>query len=83
MKNTNDNSAPVLAFLIEHSHGTCELWVRRTGLDQHTYEPVKLLPISGKGTVLLRKETVEEAILLDEWVADHFEVFSEGRTVFD
>lgn len=83
MKNTNDNSAPVLSFLIEHSHGTCELWVRCTGLDQYTYEPVKLLPISGKGTVLLRRETVEEAIRLDEWVADHFEVFSEGRTVFD
>lgn len=83
MSQSQNNSAPVLSFLLEHSHGTCELWVRCTGLDECTYEPVKLVPISGKGTILLNPATIDQAISLDEWVADHFEVFSEGRTVFD
>lgn len=85
MKNTDkpDNNAPVLSFLIEHARGTCEVWVRCHGVDAVRYEPVKVVPVSGTGTVLLNNPLIEQAIALDEWVADHFDVFAEGRTVFD
>lgn len=83
MNESQDSPAPVLSFLIEHARGTCEVWVRCHGIDQFRYEPVKVVPISGTGTVLLNSALIENAIELDEWVADHFDVFSEGRTVFD
>lgn len=77
------NQPPVLSFLIEHARGTCEVWVRCHGDQTVRYEPVKVVPVSGTGTVLLNSALIARAIALDEWVADHFDVFAKGRTVFD
>ena len=67
------------SYLIEHSHGVCELWLKRDESGEISiYEPQRLTRISGVGTVLLRAEMIAEAIALEEWMADHFEVFTEG-----
>lgn len=67
------------SYLIEHSHGVCELWLKRDESgDISIYEPLRLTRISGVGKVLLRAEMIMEAIALEEWMADHFEVFTEG-----
>lgn len=84
MQKAENNSAPAVSYLIEHSHGTCELWIKQTqAADVKVYEPLKLLRVSGQGTVLLRPEMIAEAIRLEEWMADHFEVFREGRTAYE
>ena len=84
MQHAENNSAPTVSYLLEHSHGTCELWIKRTDVAEFTtYEPLKLLRVSGQGTVLLRNEMIAEAILLEKWMEDHFEVFTEGRTSCD
>jgi len=84
MKRTENSSAPTVSYLIEHSHGTCELWIkRREDSNISVYEPLKLVRVSGQGTVLLRTEMIEEAIRLEEWMADHFEVFEEGKTAYE
>jgi hypothetical protein len=84
MQPAENNSAPTVSYLLEHSHGTCELWIRPSASeDIAVYEPLKLLRVSGKGTVLLRREQIAEAILLEEWMADHFEVFKEGLTSYE
>jgi hypothetical protein len=84
MHHAENNSAPTVSYLLEHSHGTCELWIKRSdAAELTTYEPLKLLRVSGKGTVLLKNEMIAEAILLEGWMADHFEVFTEGRTSCD
>jgi hypothetical protein len=81
MRQAENNSPPTVSHLIEHSHGTCELWIKRSeDAETTTYEPLTLLRVSGKGTVLLRTEMIAEAILLEERMADHFEVFKDGRT---
>ncbi len=83
MRQAEDNSIPTVSYLIEHSHGTCELWIKRCdNEDIKVYEPLKLLRVSGRGTVLLRTEMIAEAILLEEWMAEHFEVFKDGRTAY-
>ncbi|GAB5444776.1 MAG: hypothetical protein Fues2KO_51250 [Fuerstiella sp.] len=80
MPKPESDSAPAVSYLIEHSHGTCELWLRRTEDHQITfYEPLRFAPISGRGTVVLKPEMVAQAIELDEWMADHMEVFCDGR----
>lgn len=83
MANTENNSESTVSYLIEHSHGTCELWIKRSLDSQRTifYQPQRLIPLSGRGTVLLKPEVVAEAIALDEWMSDHPEVLEEGRTV--
>jgi hypothetical protein len=84
MQHEKKSSAQTISYLIEHSHGTCELWVRRSkGAEITTYEPLRLLRVSGKGTVLLRTEVIEEAIHLEEWMADNFAVFTEGRAAYE
>ncbi|MEQ9408146.1 MAG: hypothetical protein RIK87_10495 [Fuerstiella sp.] len=84
MKPTENNSAPTIPYLIEHSHGTCELWVRQQQTEELTmFEPVRLVPISGRGTVLLKAEVIAQAIGLEEWMSEHMEVFEEGRTSYD
>lgn len=84
MQHAKNSSDPTVSYLIEHSHGTCELWIRRSeGAEITTYEPLRLLRVSGKGSVLLRTEVIAEAIHLEEWMADHFAVFTEGRTAYE
>ena len=66
-------------YLIEHSHGVCELLLKRDESGEISiYEPQRLTRVSGVGTVLLRAEMIAEAIALEKWMADHFEVFTEG-----
>ena len=68
-------------FLIEHSHGVCELWLKRDHLGRfNVNDPRRLTRLSGRGTVLLRAEMVVEAIELEEWMGNHFEVFTDGLT---
>ena len=83
MKQSENNSTPAVSYLIEHSHGTCDLWIKPTEAGEITfYEPLKLVRVSGIGTVLLRTEMIAEAIMLEEWMADNFCVFKDGRTSF-
>lgn len=80
---TSDHTAKV-SYLLEHSHGVCELWLTRDESSEiPIFQPLKLLRISGEGTLLLRAEMISEAIALDEWMADHMEVFTDGRTSAD
>ena len=75
---------PMDSYLIEHSHGTCELRINADrSEDMNLYEPLELVRVSGRGTVLLRTEMIAEAIMLEEWMANHFCVFKEGRTSFE
>lgn len=84
MRNVEDSSGSIDSYLLEHSLGTCELWVKhRTGKDFTCFEPLKLQPVSGPGTVMLCSELIAEAMLLQEWMADHLEVFKDGRTTGD
>jgi hypothetical protein len=84
MKRSENNSAPLVSYLIEHSHGTCELWMKPTESGDMTfYEQLKLVRVSGRETVLLKTEVIAEAIMLEEWMADHFCVFKDGRTAFN
>lgn len=83
MKPTEQNSTPTVSYLLEHSHGTCELWVRQgQAKNVSTYEPLKLMRVSGRGTVLLRSEMIAEAICLEQWAAANPDVFTDGRTSF-
>lgn len=81
MKKIENNSAPPVCYLIELPQGICELWVRKTK-DRKTliYEALKVVPVSGRCDVALETVTIAEAIALEEWMADHIEVFKEGRT---
>ena len=84
MHQAENNQTPTTSYLLEHSHGTCELWIKRSEeTDIKVYEPLKLLRVSGHGKVLLRTELIAEAIILEEWMADHLEVFTEGRTTYE
>ncbi len=84
MKQAENNSAPTVSYLLEHSHGTCELWLKSNQASEITiYEPLKLLRVSGRGTVLLKTEMIAEAIQLENWMANHLDVFVEGRTAYD
>lgn len=82
MANLEHNPDSTVSYLIEHSHGTCELWIKRSLDPSMTifYQPQRLIPLSGRGTVLLKPEMVAEAIALDEWMSNHPEVLQEGRT---
>lgn len=84
MDRTENEAAYTLSYLIEHAYGTSELWVRRVDDgDLSVFQPLKLVPLSGSGAETLQLEQVTESISLNEWMADHFEVFSEGRTAPD
>ena len=84
MQRTEDNSASMVSYLLEHPHGTFELWLKRDSTAAvPVYEPVRLQRVSGVGAVLLSTEMIAQAIQLDEWMADHFEVFTDGRTSYD
>ena len=73
MQHAEMNSVPTVSHLLERSHGTCELWIKRSNVAElTTYEPLKLLRVSGKGALLLRNEMVAEAILPGKWREDHF-----------
>ena len=84
MQRAEGNSAASVSYLLEHSHGTCELWIKQADTARtRVCEPLRLERVSGVGTVLLRTEMIAEAILLEEWMADHFEVFTDGRTSYE
>lgn len=81
MTQSENNSPPAVSYLLEHSHGTCEVWIKPAeSTDVAVYQPLKLVRVSGQVKVLLRTETIAEAIQLDEWMADNLCVFREGRT---
>lgn len=81
MKPSESNSLPAVSYLLEHSHGTCELWIKPTEPGEvRVYEPLKLIRVSGVGTVLLRTEMIAEAIMLEQWMTDNLCVFKDGRT---
>ena len=79
MDRTEDEA--LVSYLIEHAQGTSELWLRRVDDgDFSIFQPLTLVPVSGCGTTSIRVQQISESIALDDWMADHFEVFSEGRT---
>ena len=84
MENADNSSVSIDSYLLEHSHGTCELRIKRNiTKDFMCCEPLQLRSISGQGTILLCSEMIAEAMLLQEWMVDHLEVFEEGRTSYD
>lgn len=83
MAQSENDSPPAVSYLIEHSHGTCEVWIKPAeAMGVSVYEPLRLVRVSGMVRVLLRTEVISEAISLDEWMANNFCVFKEGRTSY-
>ena len=55
MQHAENNSAQTVSYFFEHSHGTCELWIKRSDVAAlTTHEPLKLLRVSGKRTDVVR-----------------------------
>lgn len=83
MLKPESDSAPAVSYLIEHAHGTCELWLRRTEDHEITfYEPLKFVAVSGRETVPLKPEMVAQAVEMEEWMGEHMEVFADGRVSY-
>lgn len=67
--------------LPEHAQGTCEVWLRRIeDGDISVMEPIRIIRLSGRDGVYPKAEQVAASIELDHWMAEHLEVFTEGRT---
>lgn len=79
----NDASSTV-SLLIEHSHGTFEVVLRRVEIQQKTgFQTVELLPVSGSRHVLPTHSCLGNAISMQKWMEEHLDVFTEGLTCFD
>jgi hypothetical protein len=77
-------ASDVVSYLIEHSQGVVELWIRRSDLeDLTTAIPLHLRSVSGGGTALITRATIGNAMALERWMEQHPEVLSEGRTASD
>ncbi len=78
----NDASS-LVSLLIEHSHGTFEVLLRRVEIQEKTgYVPVQLIPVSGSRYVLPTHSCLGNAISMQKWMEEHFDVFAEGLTSF-
>ena len=78
----NDASS-LLSLLIEHSHGTFEVVLRRGEIHEKIgFVPVHLIPVSGTRHVLPTHSCLGNAISMQKWMDEHLDVFAEGLTSF-
>lgn len=76
-------ASSLVSLLIEHSHGTFEVVLRRVEVHEKIgFVPVQLIPISGSRHVLPTHSCLGNAISMQKWMEEHFEVFAEGLTSF-
>ena len=78
----NDDSLH-LSLMIEHSHGTFEVVMRRVELREKIgFLPVQLIPMSGSRHVVPTHSCLGNAISMQKWMDEHLDVFAEGLTSF-
>jgi len=73
-----------MSLLIENSHGTFEVILRRIEIQGKTgFVPEQLIPVSGSRHVLPTHSCLGNAMSMQKWMQEHPEVFAEGLTSFD
>jgi hypothetical protein len=73
----------LVSLLIEHSHGTFEVVLRRVEIQEKIgFVPVQLIPVSGSRHVLPTHSCLGNAISMQKWMEEHLDVFAEGLTSF-
>jgi hypothetical protein len=78
-----NEASSLVSLLIEHSHGTFEVVLRRVEVHEKIgFVPVQLIPISGSRHVQPTHSCLGNAISMQKWMEEHFEVFAEGLTSF-
>lgn len=76
-----NDATPFVSLLIEHSHGTMEVILRRVELHGVTgLQPIESKRVSGSRPVELTHSCIGSAISMQKWSEDHPAVFSEGLT---
>jgi len=78
----NDASS-LVSLLIEHAHGTSEVILRRIEIKGKTgFVPVELIPVSGSRHVMPTHSCLGNAMSMQKWMQDHWDVFAQGLTSF-
>lgn len=78
-----NEASSLVSLLIEHSHGTFEVVLRRVEVHQKIgFVPVQLIPVSGSRHVLPTHSCLGNAISMQKWMEEHLDVFSKGLTSF-
>lgn len=78
----NDASAFV-SLLIEHSHGTFEIVMRRIRIEGEVgFVPLQVIPISGSRPIEITHGCLGNAISMQRWMDEHLDVFEKGLTSF-
>lgn len=78
-----NEASSLVSLLIEHSHGTFEVVLRRVEIQEKTgFVPVQLIPVSGSRHVLPTHSCLGNAISMQKWMEEHLDVFAEGLTSF-
>ncbi len=78
-----NEASSLVSLLIEHSHGTFEVVLRRVEIEEKTgFVPVQLIPVSGSRHVIPTHSCLGNAISMQKWMEEHRDVFAEGLTSF-
>ncbi|MBC7966640.1 MAG: hypothetical protein H7Z17_12050 [Fuerstia sp.] len=78
------DSSLLTSLLIEHSHGTYEVILRRVDIHNRTaFVPVQLLPVSGSRHLIPTHSCLGNAMSMQKWMDEHLDVFAEGLTSFE
>ena len=76
-----NEASSLVTLLIEHSHGTIEIVLRRVEIQEKTgFDAVHLSPVSGARHVVPTHSCLGNAISMQKWMEEHLEVFTEGLT---
>lgn len=76
-----NGASPLVSLLIEHSHGTMEVVLRRVELHGVTgLQPIESKRVSGSRPMELTHSCIGSAISMLKWSEEHPAVFSEGLT---
>jgi len=68
-----------ICYLLEHAAGCTEVWVReRLTAGFQVSEPFRFTAVSGPDGWIPTTDQIADAIQLDEWAADHLQVFTDG-----
>lgn len=79
-----NEASSLVSLLIEHSHGTFEVVLRRVEIHEKIgFVPVQLIPVSGSRHVLPTHSGLGNAISMKKWMEEHLDVFAKGLTSFE
>lgn len=77
------DSSLLVSLLIEHSHGTYEVILRRIDIQSKpAVVPVQLVPVSGSGHRIPTHSCLGNAMSMQKWMDEHLNVFVEGLTSY-